>query len=131
MEEIVARFFDNMFDRLTGPMHLRFFLQPAIALYFGIRDGVKDARAGSQPYLWLVSTVGGQRASLLRESWLAVAKVFFVALAIDLIYQLVVLRLFYLGEAVITAVVLAFVPYILVRGPANRIARTVRYDRKP
>jgi hypothetical protein len=41
----------------------------------------------------------------------------------DAIYQYVVLKTFYPGEAVIIALLLAFVPYILLRGPIARIAR--------
>jgi len=41
----------------------------------------------------------------------------------DVIYQYLVFRWFYPGEAVIVAFVLAFVPYLLIRGPVNRIAR--------
>ena len=41
----------------------------------------------------------------------------------DTIYQLKVLGTFYPGEAVIIALALAFVPYLLLRGPVVRIAR--------
>ena len=41
----------------------------------------------------------------------------------DAIYQLKVFGTFYPGEAVIIALVLAFVPYLLIRGPVARIAR--------
>jgi hypothetical protein len=44
----------------------------------------------------------------------------------DLIYQVVVLRRFYPLEALIVAFVLAFLPYILLRGPVNRIARFLK-----
>jgi hypothetical protein len=36
---------------------------------------------------------------------------------------LIVLKTFYPGEAVIVAAALAFVPYVLLRGPIARIAR--------
>jgi hypothetical protein len=41
----------------------------------------------------------------------------------DAIYQFLVLRWFYLGEALVTAFVVAVLPYFLVRGPAARLAR--------
>ena len=41
----------------------------------------------------------------------------------DAIYQGIVLRRFYPGEAVIVALLFAFVPYVIMRGPATRIAR--------
>ncbi len=50
-------------------------------------------------------------------------KVFIMAVLIDAVYQYVELAWFYPGEALITAFVLAFVPYLLIRGPVNRIAR--------
>jgi hypothetical protein len=44
----------------------------------------------------------------------------------DLVYQLIQLRWIYLGEALIIAQVVALVPYVLFRGPVNRIARMLR-----
>jgi hypothetical protein len=44
----------------------------------------------------------------------------------DLIYQAIVLRWFYPLQALIVAIVLALLPYILLRGPVNRIARLLR-----
>ena len=41
----------------------------------------------------------------------------------DAIYQFMVLRRFYLGEALVTVFVLAVLPYLLIRGPVDRIAR--------
>jgi hypothetical protein len=46
-----------------------------------------------------------------------------MAVTIDIIYQIINLRWFYPTEAVIVAVVLAFVPYLLIRGPVGRIVR--------
>jgi len=44
----------------------------------------------------------------------------------DVIYQYLVYRWFYPGEALIVAFILAFVPYLLIRGPVDRIARRVK-----
>jgi hypothetical protein len=41
----------------------------------------------------------------------------------DAIYQWIVLKTFYPGEAVIVAIGLAFFPYRLLRGPITRLAR--------
>ena len=41
----------------------------------------------------------------------------------DVVYQLIVLKTFYPGEAVIVAIALALLPYLLLRGPIARIAR--------
>jgi hypothetical protein len=62
----------------------------------------------------------------LREAFKAVSRVFAFAIIMDLIYQLAVLRQFYPLEALIVAFALAFLPYILLRGPVNRIARFLK-----
>jgi hypothetical protein len=47
-------------------------------------------------------------------------------MCMDTVYQLIVLKAFYPAEAVIVALALAFVPYLLLRGPVARIARLWR-----
>jgi hypothetical protein len=110
-------------DRITGPMTFRLILQPMMATLLAVRGGLKDAREGRPPYFWSLLTEPGLRAVLLREGWQAIAKVFVVAIIMDVIYQLIVQRWVYPLEVLIVAIVLAIVPYILIRGPVNRIAR--------
>jgi hypothetical protein len=52
-----------------------------------------------------------------------VGKVFVLATILDVVYQFWVLRRFYPGESLIVALVLAIVPYLLLRGPVNRLSR--------
>jgi len=65
---------------------------------------------------------------LLGETWKDVAKVFLAAIIVDAIYQVLEFRWFYPEEAIIVAILLALLPYLLLRGPANRIRR--RWRRK-
>lgn len=60
---------------------------------------------------------------MLRDGWKAVGKVFVIAIMIDLVYQVIVVRWFYPGEALLVAAILALIPYLLIRGPVNRIVR--------
>ena len=46
-----------------------------------------------------------------------------LGLGMDVVYQLVEFKTFYPGEAAIVAVSLAFIPYMLLRGPFARLAR--------
>jgi hypothetical protein len=46
------------------------------------------------------------------------------------IYELIVYRWVYPGQALIVAVVLAIIPYLLVRGPVTRVARRFIQGRK-
>jgi hypothetical protein len=51
-----------------------------------------------------------------------------LAMVLELIYQIYVFRAFYIGEALIVAFCLGFVPYVLIRGPVCRLLRLFRRD---
>lgn len=121
MEDMLTRFFENLMGRVSGPMHFRLVLQPLMAIIFAIRDGRKDARAGRVPFFWAVFTHPEHRRDLLRSGWKSVGKVFIIALILDAVYQYIELRWFYPGEALVVALILAIIPYVLLRGPANRL----------
>jgi hypothetical protein len=123
MEDLFARVWNDLMDRISGPMTFRLYLQPAMAIFFAIRDGMKDAREGRPFYFHSLLHDPQNRGERLREGFNAVARVFVLAIIMDLIYQLIVLRWFYPGEALIVAFILAFIPYLLLRGAVNRIAR--------
>jgi hypothetical protein len=91
-----------------------------------IRAGMRDAREGKPAYFWTIITNREHRRELLQEGWKAVAKVFGAAVIIDVVYQLIVLRRVYPGEALLVAFFLACVPYLLVRGPVERIMHARR-----
>ena len=116
----------NVTDRVGGPMTFRIILQPTMALLLAFRAGLKDAQQGRPPYFWTILTDSSQRADLLREGWKAVARVFFLAVIMDVIYQLIVFRWVYPLESILVAILLAVVPYLLIRGPVNRIVRRLR-----
>lgn len=121
--EVRQRFWEDLVERPGGPMTFRFILQPIMAAIAALHDGMKDATAGRSPYLWTILANSKERGGRLREGLIATGRVILLGLCMDVIYQLVVLKIFYPGEAVIVALVLAFVPYLLLRGPVARIAR--------
>jgi hypothetical protein len=123
MEDLFTRIGDNLISRISGPMTFRLYLQPAMAIFFAIRDGLKDTQEGKPAYFYSLFHDPEIRGERLREGFKAVARVFVFAIIMDLIYQLIILRWFYPGEALIVAFILAFIPYLLLRGPVNRIAR--------
>jgi hypothetical protein len=123
VEDLLIRIAENLIDRVSGPMKFRLLLQPTMAIIFAIRDGLKDARKGRVPYFWAIFTRPTRRKELLREGWKAVSRFFIIAIIMDAIYQFMVLRWFYPGEALAVAFILAFLPYVLIRGPVNRIMR--------
>ena len=123
MEEILARFWHNIMARLTGPMNLRLIVQPTVATILAIRAGLADARQGRPAFLWAVLWSRDHRRELLRQGWKDAGKIFLIAAILDVIYQLIVHRGVYMLELLLTAVTLAIVPYVLVRGPIGRIAK--------
>ncbi|MDP3584749.1 MAG: hypothetical protein Q8R61_06475 [Thiobacillus sp.] len=123
MEEIWMRIVENLNDRVSGPMKFRLLLQPAMAAFFAVRSGLLDARTGKPPYFWSLVTDPAHRTDMLKDGWKSVSKVFLIALALDVIYQVIVLKFVYPGEAIFVAFVLAILPYLILRGLVTRIAR--------
>jgi len=123
MDDIWTRILENMADRVSGPMKFRLLLQPIMASIFAIRSGLHDARTGKPPYLWTLLTDPAHRADMIRDGWKSVGKVFLLALVLDVVYQIIVSRFVYPGEAIIVAFLLAIVPYLILRGLVTRLAR--------
>lgn len=119
---VLQRFWSNIVHRPDGPMSFRFLLQPVMAALAAWKDGKLDAATGRSPYFWTVLTDPERRGPRLREGLGATGKILAIGLAMDLVYQVVVLRHFYPMEAIVIALLLAFIPYLLLRGPFARIA---------
>jgi hypothetical protein len=64
-----------------------------------------------------------KRIERLREGLNATARIILLGIIMDAIYQVTVLKRFYPVEAVIIAVLLGFVPYLLFRDVVTRILR--------
>ena len=128
IQEAACRFWQDLVSRPTGPMPFRFVLQPVMSAVIAVRDGIQDARTGRSPYFWTVLFDSHERNARLREGLAATTRIIVLGLVMDAIYQLYVLGTFHPGEALIVSMGLAFVPYLLIRGPAARVARW-RQDR--
>jgi len=120
---VFERIWHNLLERPGGPMTFRFYLQPTMAAIAALLDGIQDARTGRAPYFWTILSDPAKRAARLNEGLISTARVLLLGLGMDLIYQYVAFDTFHPAEAVIVAVLLAFVPYLLLRGPIARIAR--------
>src|SRR5436190_21924390 len=127
--DIFSRISENLIDRVSGPMHFRIILQPLMASLFAFRDGRKDALERNPAYFWALFTDAEHRRDLLRSGWKSVGKVFVLAIILDVVYQLWVLHWFYPGESLIVALVLAIVPYLLLRGTVNRLSRRRKQEK--
>ena len=121
MEEFFARVWENLIDRIDGPMKLRLIVQPLVACVFAIRAGLRDYREGRPPLFWMLAFHSGERPALLRQGWKDVGKVFLVGVVLDVVYQIIELQTVYPGEAIIVAILLVVIPYAVVRTAVTRL----------
>jgi hypothetical protein len=119
--DFLSRFFESFLPRLDGPLHFRFIFQPLMATIFAVIDGIKDAKTGRPAYLWTMVKNPDQRRELMMLGWKRFGKIFILAVVLDVIYQIKVYHWWYPGQTLAVAILLAVVPYLIVRGPVNRI----------
>ena len=121
--DLAIRFWDEMIARPAGPMKFRFVLQPIVASALAIHDGMKDAHLERTPYLWTMVNDPARRRKRFIEGLKAVSRVLVLGVVMDVIYQYVALGGFRPLQTVVIALFLAFLPYVIVRGPATRVER--------
>ena len=105
--DFFASAWEHIGGRLSGPLHLRFILQPVAAAIVAVRS----CRESPLEY---------------RAVWADIGIVWTMAFVFDGAYQLVVLHWFYLWESVLIASFLALLPYLVVRQSMARLARRRR-----
>ncbi len=121
--ETLARVWQNLVDRPGGPMVFRFFLQPTMATIAAVLGGMKDARLGRTPFVQTVLTIPTERAGRINEAMVDTSRIMLLGLIMDGIYQHIEFDTFHPAEAVIITLLLAFLPYLLLRGLVARVAR--------
>jgi hypothetical protein len=121
--EVQLRLWEHIYARPFGPMSFRFVLQPVMAALAAWKDGSTDARLQRPPYLASIIRGDGARWPLLWEGIVATARIILLGIAMDAVYQVTVLKTFHPAEAAVVALLLAFVPYLLLRGPFRRILK--------
>jgi hypothetical protein len=119
--KVLGQFWHDLVERPDGPMRFRFVLQPLMATIVAIRDGLKDARSGRSPYFATVLGNPQERIGRLWEGLNATARIIALGLVMDVIYQAIVFKTFYPDQALVVAVVLAFAPYLIIRGVTARL----------
>jgi len=125
MSNLFSTITTNFIARLDGPMHFRFFMQPLMAILLAFRDGSRDAREGRRPWAWKLVHVPEQRRYLLADGWKGIGRIFVIAIVLDVLYQLIEWRTLKPLGALLTATYLAVLPYVILRGPVNRLLRHI------
>jgi hypothetical protein len=117
------RFWTDLIGRLSGPLDFRLILQPLMALVLAVRDGMRDAHQGRSPYFWSLLTEPENRRDRTRSAWHSVGRVVILALVLDAVYEIIEFRWIYPGQAMVVALLVAVIPYVVMRGPVNRLTR--------
>ena len=125
MDDMWVRFTTQLLARVSGPMHFRLVMQPLMAAYFAIRSGLADASADKPPYFWALLWDSSARMALIKDGWKSVSRVFLLAIVLDVLYQLYVLHFVYPIQSITVALILAIVPYLILRGLVTRVARAM------
>jgi hypothetical protein len=121
--DAIGRGWANFLARPSGPLNIRFLIQPTVAAVMAVRAGIEDARLARPAFLWTALTDPRQRWRSVQSGWKDVRNVFLIAATLDAIYQLIIQQFIYPLELLFTSALLAVVPYCVLRGPVNRIAR--------
>ncbi len=123
MGSFLSTFWTDFLHRFDGPLHFRLIMQPLMAVLFAVRDGRRDAREGHGAYMWTFLNRPEVRRRLLASGAKSISTVFILAWALDVVYQFLEWHRLKPLQALSTAVVLAVIPYVLLRGPINRLMR--------
>jgi len=110
VEEQLARAWNQLVGRVGGPFTFRFMLQPAVAVFLGIRAGMRDGALlrGHTRFAGTLKDIG---------------RLWVFAFVLDAVYQVIVLRWFYPLQSLLVSVLLALVPYYVARLSARAAAR--------
>lgn len=116
-------FWQHLVSDLSGRGQIRLFLQPAMAIFLGIRIGLSDAKSGASPFVRNLVDSKDERWRLLGESiryaWMPLT----FAFVVDCILQYLTLGRIRLLAAVIVGFLLVYLPFTAARGFSNRIYR--------
>lgn len=121
--EVHQRFWADIFGRTDGPMTFRFFLQPTMAALAAFHDGLKDVRERHKAFFWTALWDPSQPTGRLREGLTSTARIMLLGMGMDVLYQSQVYDRFYPAEAVMIAILLAVLPYFIVRWIVEITAR--------
>ena len=125
MGNFFANYVSDFIGRFDGPLHFRLYAQPLMAILLAVRDGTRDAREGRSAYLWTLLSDPSQRRYLIEAGWKGIGRILILAYVLDVIYQLIEWHRLKAFEALLTAVILAVIPYVVLRGPINRLMRLI------
>src|SRR5258705_8133973 len=92
MNDILARLWQNLYGRVSGPLNLRLIIQPAVATILAIRARLRDAHQDRAPFFLALLWNPAHRPEFLRQGWKDLGKGFVLPMILDLAYPVFVHR---------------------------------------
>jgi di/tricarboxylate transporter len=114
----------------SGRGQFRLLLLLAVALILGIRAGIADAREGTLPFARRLREAHEPRAELLKDLVKRALNPLALAFILDVILQRLTLGYVRPLTAIIVGAVLAWLPFVIVRGVMNRFWRRSHFGRR-
>ena len=121
-----SQFVEELPRRFSGPGRLRFILQPLVAILFGVRCGLADAKSGQSPYIFALLFHAHKRKELLHSGLAAVGHLLAMGILLDAVAQLLIYKQIHPGAALVIGPLLICVPYAVARGLTVRLARWLK-----
>lgn len=121
MENLINQIINGIDLRIDGPMKFRLILQPLMSLIFAYKAGMRAAKAKDKPFVKGIIQDKDRRKEFTSEIWKDVGKLFILALILDIVFQIIVLNTVHPIGAIVTAVFLAIIPYLIFRGIITRL----------
>jgi len=123
------QFLEELPKRFSGPGRLRFILQPLVAILFGVRCGLADAKSGRSPFIFALLFHAHKRKELLRSGITAIGHLLAIGILLDGVAQLLIYKQVHPGAALVIGPFLVCLPYAMARGLTLRLARRLQPQR--
>ena len=124
-------FWEHIARDLSGKGQFRLILQPAMAIWLGIRLGIVDAKGGREPFGVRLFEGKHPHWSEFRESMSDAAVPLMIAVVMDGIFQYLTLGRVRLLPALIVGGLLVWIPFGFARGFTNRFWRRQHHAELP
>jgi hypothetical protein len=128
--EMLGSRFEHLVGRTGGPFNFRLLIMPLVVTFFAVRAAMRDARTGQPRFFITLLRKPLERGRLVRSMLKDVGKIVIVAVVLDTVYQLMVLKAFIPGELLIVVLVSAILPYFVVRSAVSVLMRLI-YRKHP
>jgi hypothetical protein len=121
MPNYLIGIWENLLERTTGALILRFLLGPLISILAAVKFAKRDIKKQYPPYLYRFLATSRQRKVLKRQHRSDTFRLFLFSTSIDISYQIIavdivgVKMLFKPLESVLVAMVLTVIPYLFIR----------------